>query len=70
MILGLGLGVPSTEQIFNGIFLEMIKEGNYLAIIGLVATLFVGVILILDSIAVAFGFKNLGNLMNYCEEDE
>ena len=72
IILGLGLGVPSIEDIFQGIFWEMLKSGNYHAIIGLITAMFVGLILTLDSIATAIGFKNLGDLFEYLgyEEDE
>jgi hypothetical protein len=57
------LGVPSIEDVFTGIFLDMLKSGNFLAIIGLITSIFVGLILLFDSIAVVFGFRNLGNLL-------
>jgi len=68
LILGLGLGVPSIESIFGGIFIEMLKAGNYMATIGIITAMFVGIILSLDAIAVACGFKNLGDLIEYFDE--
>lgn len=70
LIFGLALGIPSIEDIFSGIFLEMFRGGNYLAIIGLTASLFVGLILTYDSIAIALGFKNLGDLFEYFGYEE
>jgi len=70
LILGLGLGVPAIENIFAGIFKEMFNSGNYLAIGGYITAIFVGVILTLDSIAVAFGFRNLGDLLEELGYDE
>lgn len=67
LFLGLGLSIPSIEDIFEGIFKEMMNSGNSLAIIGYITAIIVGTILTLDSIAVAFGFKNLGDLLDEFE---
>jgi hypothetical protein len=70
LILGLGLGVPSMEDIFAGIFRQMWIDGNYMAIIGYITAVLVGLILFLDSIAVVCGFKNLGDLFEALEVEE
>jgi hypothetical protein len=69
LVLGLALGVPSIENIFQGVFMEMWKAGNKIAVIGLFTSLFVGIILTLDSIAVAIGYKNLGDLVEVSEDE-
>lgn len=69
LILGLGLGIPSIEDIFRGVFLEMFKAGNYFAIIGLVTASLVGIVLTFDSLAVALDFKNLGDLIEFLDDD-
>ncbi len=63
LILGLGLAVPSIEDIFAGIFKQMLNSGNYMAIWGYVTAVLVGIVLTLDSFAIALGFKNLGDLL-------
>ncbi len=60
---GLVLGIPSFPEIFNKAFIEMWNAGNKFAVIGIFTSAFVGTILFLDSIAVACGFKNLGDLL-------
>ena len=73
LILGIGLGVPSIIDIFNGIFIDYFKAGNVWAIIGIITATFVGIIFTLDAVAIAFGLKNLGDLLEkigYCEDEE
>ena len=70
LILGLGLGVPSIEDIFQGIFIEMFKSGNYSSIIGIITATIVGVVFTLDSVATLLGFRNLGDLLGRIDEED
>ncbi len=62
LILGL-IGVSSPTDIFQEIFFQMFKEGNKYALIGYITAVFVGFILLLDGIAVLFGYKHLGEML-------
>ncbi len=63
LILGIVFGIPTLPEIFNGVFIEMFKMGNKSVAIGIVTFGFLSVLLFLDSIAIACGFKNLGDLL-------
>ncbi|MBT4334271.1 hypothetical protein HOD61_00430 [archaeon] len=63
LFFGLILGVPSANQIYGMIFKSMYESGMELALIGWIFALFLGIGLLLNSLAIALGFKNLDKMI-------
>lgn len=62
------IGVPSIYELFQIIFLAQIKEGNVAAWIGWIPAFIGGLLAILNSIAILFGYKHLGEMLGIKKE--
>lgn len=59
LFLGLLIGVPSIEKIFQIIFVDQFKSGNPYALLGLIPAFLLGLFAILNSMAIIAGYENL-----------
>ena len=62
LILGL-FGVFSPTDMFKEIFFELFKEGNQFALVGYITAVFIGIIFLLDGIAIILGYEHLGEMI-------